>query len=92
MISQTRKRVQVSTARLAISAKQQIAVMMNKEDLVRGERFSMRYYEPGTFSLIYGLFGYDTVEGANMFGEEGEIEPPKSLDSNPFLFQPPVEE
>ena len=71
---------------------QQIAVMMNKEDLVRGERFSMRYYEPGTFSLIYGLFGYDTVEGANMFGEEGEIEPPKSLDSNPFLFQPPVEE
>ena len=71
---------------------QQITVMANREDLVRGERFAMRFYEPGTFSHIYGLFGYDAPEGASMFGEEGEIEPPKSLDSSPFLFQPPKEE
>jgi protein-L-isoaspartate(D-aspartate) O-methyltransferase len=71
---------------------QQIAVMANKEDLVRGERFAMKFYEPGNFSLIYGLFGYDTPEGANMFGEESSDEPPKSLDSNPFLFQPPKED
>jgi protein-L-isoaspartate(D-aspartate) O-methyltransferase len=70
----------------------QITVMTNREDLVKGERFAMKFYEQGHFSLIEGIFGYKESEGANPWGEEGEEDPPKAIDSNPFLFQPPQED
>ena len=71
---------------------QQITAMLNKDDLIRGERFITKFHETGRFSLIEGIFGYDTPANGGIFGAAGEMEPPKSIESNPSLFEPPVDE
>ncbi|MGL4370005.1 MAG: protein-L-isoaspartate O-methyltransferase family protein, partial [Spirochaetota bacterium] len=71
---------------------QQIAVMQNRQDMMRGENFITKFYETGHFSLIEGIFGYDLPSDGGLFGEAGEKEPPKSIESNPSLFEPPAED
>jgi protein-L-isoaspartate(D-aspartate) O-methyltransferase len=71
---------------------QQIIVMTNMPDPDTGGNFKIEYFDEGVFSLVKGPYGYDNVVLPKEFGEEvidaDEKEPPKSLESNDFLFVP----
>lgn len=74
---------------------QQIVVMNNAPDIDKGINFKIRFCEQGIFSLIQGPFGYDNIVLPEEFFEapdESEKEPPKTLESNAFLFKPTDEQ